>query len=388
MMSKLAMFPYYFPEEIFLEIFCKLPVKSLGKCMCVSKAWNSLIKDPYFISSHVSHQSKLRRTKDNNLFFVMTGRHEAEYSLHSDDQEFRKYAQLEYMPFDNHHSIVGACNGLLCLMDFQFSFDSIFILCNPIIRKSITLPKPCLSSLPYKISVGFGFDSAQNDYKLLKITKKGVLDKYVEVELYSLKRNCWKILAPPKYDLYSDDFMVYVNETVHWIAYERVNNEGSYSCKLLILGFDMRDDVFKEIMLPERLRNLPHQSEIYVIPYDELSSIAVIELGSLHAECDIWVMKKYGVVETWTKMYSLGKLGTEPMPRVLGFRKNGDLILRTYNNLRLVSRDPESHEIDYFGIQGRRTYVCNYTESLVLLDRVIDGAMTENRANYAGNANR
>lgn len=53
--------------------------------------------------------------------------------------------------------------------------------------------------------------------------------------------------------------MVYVNGTVHWIAYERVNNEGSYSCKLLILGFDARDDVFKEIMLPERLRNLPRQ---------------------------------------------------------------------------------------------------------------------------------
>lgn len=185
-MSEQAMFPYYFPEEIFFEIFCKLPVKSLGKCMCVSKAWDSLIKNPYFISSHVNHQSKLRRRNDNNLFFVTTGSHEVDYSLHSDDQEFSKYAQLEYMPFDNHHYIVGACNGLLCLMDFQFSFDSIFILCNPIIRKSIALPKPCLSSLLYKISVGFGFDSAQDDYKLLKNTKKGVLDKYVGVELCSL----------------------------------------------------------------------------------------------------------------------------------------------------------------------------------------------------------
>lgn len=127
---------------------------------------------------------------------------------------------------------------------------------------------------------------------------------------------------------------------------------------------------------------------MYVIPYDELSSIAVIELGSLHAECDIWVMKKYGGVETWTKMYSLGKPGMEPMPRVLGFRKNGDLMLRTCNNLRLVSRDPVGTEIDYFGIQGRRTYVCTYTESLVLLDQEIDDAMTENGANYAGNANR
>ncbi|XWS27968.1 hypothetical protein CRYUN_Cryun25bG0025800 [Craigia yunnanensis] len=389
-MSKQAMIPYHFPDEILFQIFCKLSIKSLGNCMCVCKAWNFLIRKPYFVSSHLNNQSRNSyRNSNSNLFLVITSPHgkkrKVEYSLHFDDQEFSKYTQLQFIPFDSHHYIVGSCNGLLCMWDFQFSFACKFILCNPIIRKFIRLPKPCFCSLPYKISVGFGFDSIRNDYKLLKITKKDVLDKYIEVELYSLNRNSWKILAPQKYDLYSDDFMVFVNGAVHWIACEKVNDHGRSRCKFLLFGFDMGDDVFKEIMLPESLSNLHDGSEMYIVPYRELSSIAVIELVSLYEQCNVWVMKEYGMVETWTKMFSFGIVGTGPMPRVLGFRENGGLILRSYNDQQVVSHDLESNEINNFGIRGIYAYVFSYMESLVLLDRVID-ARSVNGAKYVSNA--
>lgn len=333
-MSKQAMIPYYFPEEILVEIFHKLPVKSLGKCMCVCKAWSILIKTPSFVSSHVPKNST---TNDTNLFLLMTYVPEretkSECSLHFDDHEFSKYALLPHTPFvDVPHYIVGSCNGLLCLvrMVYHFSFDIQFILWNPIIKKCFRVPEPCFCSLPYKISIGFGFDSISgDDYKILKITKKDVLDKYVEVELYSFKTNSWKILAPPKYDLYADDdFMAFANGVVHWVAVERVNNQGHSRCKFLLLGFDMGLEVFKEIMLPECLSNLRDrngQTPISVMPYGELSSIAVIV--SVYDEFNIWVMKKYNMVETWTKMFNLGILGIGSVPRVLGFRKNGGLIL-------------------------------------------------------------
>ena len=43
---------------------------------------------------------------------------------------------------------------------------------------------------------------------------------------------------------------------------------------------------------------------MFGMPYVELSSIVVIELLSLIGEYNIWVMKKYGMVETWTKMFN------------------------------------------------------------------------------------
>lgn len=47
------------PEEILTyNIFCRLPVKSLGQCKCVSKSWNSLISQPQFIKSHLTITSE------------------------------------------------------------------------------------------------------------------------------------------------------------------------------------------------------------------------------------------------------------------------------------------------------------------------------------------
>lgn len=192
-MSEQAMIPYYLPEEIFLQIFRNLPVKSLGKCMCVCKAWNCLIKNPSFISTHLNKQlEKSSRNNSDNLFLVMSrdpgNEFKMRYFLQFDDQEFSKYTQLQHDPFTDKHYIVGCCNGLLCLVDFKLGFNGNFMICNPIIRKSVRLPQPqpCFSGLPHNFTFGFGFDSRRNDYKFLKITKKGGL---ADVQLYSLKKN-------------------------------------------------------------------------------------------------------------------------------------------------------------------------------------------------------
>ncbi|WRX29497.1 F-box domain - like 10 [Theobroma cacao] len=386
-MSKQGIVPCYFPEEILLQIFCNLPTKSLGKCMCVCKAWNCLIKNPSFISTHLNNQlEKSSRNNNHNLFLLITrfpgrGGFKSEYFLHFDDQEFSEYTQLQYGPL-YYHDVVGSCNGLLCLVNLSSSTIRKFMLCNPIIRKCVRLPKPRLGKWPCQATFGFGFDSRRNDYKVLKITKNSVTSN-IKAELYSLKKNLWEILAPPKYDLYSVDYMFFVNGVVHWIGFERMDDDGQSRIKCLLLGFDMSNEVYKKIILPESLSNVPHNhhsrlSRLYVVPYAELSSIAVIE-DCFDGGRTIWVMKKYGVIETWTKMFSFGRLETghaptffSSVPRVLGFRKNGGSMLTACSNWQVFSHDLESNEIENLEIQGDVFYVFSYVESLVLLDQVTD----------------
>ncbi|XP_021287354.1 F-box/kelch-repeat protein At3g23880-like [Herrania umbratica] len=379
-MSKQGIVPCCFPEEILLQIFCNLPIKSLGKCMCVCKAWNCLIKDTSFISSHLNNQfEKCSRNNNHNLLLLITrvrggGGFKSEYFLHFDDQELSEYTQLQYGPL-YYHDVVGSCNGLLCLVNLSSSTIRKFMLCNPIIRKWVRLPRPRLGKWPCQATFGFGFDSRRNDYKVLKITKNSVTSN-IEAELYSLKKNLWEILAPPKYDLYSVDYMFFVNGVVHWIGFERLDDDGQSSIKCLLLGFDMSNEVFKEIILPESLSNVPHShrsrlSRLYVVPYAELSSIAVIE-DCFDGERTIWVMKKYGVIETWTKLFRFGRTETRHVPRVLWLRKNGGSMLTASRNWQVFSHDVESNEIQNLEIQGEVFYVFSYVESLVFLDQVID----------------
>ncbi|KAI5440947.1 hypothetical protein KIW84_010424, partial [Lathyrus oleraceus] len=44
------------PDELIAEVLSLLTVKSLLRLKCVSKSWNSLISDPFFVKIH-SHKS-------------------------------------------------------------------------------------------------------------------------------------------------------------------------------------------------------------------------------------------------------------------------------------------------------------------------------------------
>ena len=43
-----------FPEDVLMDIFARLPVKSLLQFRCVCKSWCNLMKDPIFVTKHVN----------------------------------------------------------------------------------------------------------------------------------------------------------------------------------------------------------------------------------------------------------------------------------------------------------------------------------------------
>lgn len=82
--------------------------------------------------------------------------------------------------------------------------------------------------------------------------------------------------------------------------------------------------------------------------------------------CCVWVMKEYGVAESWTKLYTISI--PERLTRTIGFRKDGEVLLQLRNK-ELVSYDPVTGNVKDLGIFGsiRSFYVGTYVESLVLL---------------------
>ena len=80
-------------------------------------------------------------------------------------------------------------------------------------------------------------------------------------------------------------------------------------------------------------------------------------------------MKEYGVAETWTKLYSIDfgvRLG-----RVIGFKKNGEVLIITSNDKDLLLYKPNSQSIIWDlqkNYESSCFYLDNYVESLVLFD--------------------
>ncbi|KAF2319689.1 hypothetical protein GH714_018022 [Hevea brasiliensis] len=213
-------------------------------------------------------------------------------------------------------------------------------------RKSLRLPEPNVtfethgSYHPY---VGFGFDSHTNDYKVLRIAEFNN-NEMPMIEVYSLIAGSWKFLPTTrqKYNIVQKCKQAFVNGVVHFIAFQE--DEHGDTETMYVPGFDFSDEVFCEFMLPE----------------ESYSPI----------QCSLWEMKKYGDLESWTKLFA--KQG-EAVPRALGLSKSGELLLDFYRSSTkgIVSYDAEKQQSKSINIHNKRGdhFLCTYVESLALLDK-------------------
>ncbi|GFP95417.1 ubiquitin [Phtheirospermum japonicum] len=192
-----------------MQIFVKTSTERQSLC----KYLNSLISDPYFLNLH---------------FAAAPRRHHLVY-----------YESTDYAK-----------------PSFSFHAEQTLALC-----KTLDNPHPNVNGFIRLVgsSRGFGFNQSINDFRVVKILydcgyEPEELDFLSQVLVYDLRTGFWRMIigraAPcfmPKYWTSS----VFVNVVVHWLAYKQLPKlNGKPDC---IMGFDMINEVFKSIELPEKL---------------------------------------------------------------------------------------------------------------------------------------
>ncbi|XP_030944849.1 F-box/kelch-repeat protein At3g23880-like isoform X1 [Quercus lobata] len=370
------------PHEILTNVFVRLPIKSIVTCTAVCKTWKSLIQNPTFISNHLHHSSNNNNNKHPLLLFRHCSLENEHYVLHFDNQDFNEYTRFDDFPFqgqsyDGIFLVVGTCNGLIFLADDLYGHHK-FFLWNPCVRKFVKLPKPnitCFSHDAFDASVGFGFDSKTDDYKVVRLVtleEKGQEGKSPpEVEVYSLSTGKWRMLtaSPPIGAARGRKPEAFVNGALHWVALTKTGN------KFLnfVMVFDLGEEVFREIALPKLSGQNGDEYWVSVSISAYGNSLALFQQGFSINRLRIWVMKDYADASSWTKIISLSDLVfIEGIPRSCipkGFRKSGEVILEMYGGY-LGSRDLKTKEFKDLRIRGYAyTFVDSYVESLVLLDK-------------------
>lgn len=362
----------YLPEEVFTEVLGKLPIKSIVQCAFVCKSWYSLITNPIFITSHLN---LTKSTNINNRSHLLLLRHypenqnEEQYSLRCISNTFDNYSELEcpFKSFYWYFAVVGCCNGVLCLYHFIAPYTKRIVLWNPSIRKSFTLPEP---GITYKShggqmsTFGFGYDSSTNDYKVVRIVYlHSNFGGPPEVELYTLSTCIWRSIAArgTQSKISLGGSHVFMNGAAHWFASNGAEAAGAGN---LIVSFDMADEVFKELMLPDILAYGSLTGDMSFAAPGEFLSV----IHHTHYQCCIWVMKEFGVVESWVKQFNIVLDGG--LTKAFGFRENGEVIMATSEG-DLVLYNPTTKEITNSGIRGTPNsfYLSTSIESLVLLNK-------------------
>ena len=240
-----------------------------------------------------------------------------EYKLFHINDSFSEFQKIEYpcQIRGGGYLDVLDCKGLILFAPLvRKNGLKPLVLWNPAIRMSMTLSQP-----PYKFDgtdsnhrkyliYGFGFDHTSNDYKVLRmvlIAELGIrLSKrpfLSYAELYKLRTGIWETVRVAEDFQYTivDNRPALVNGASHWVGYHKRDMAFDFP-ELVVLLFHMCDEKFRVMKLPNCLSSLN----------DDLTKIGVsgglLSLMEYNSQdTSIWLMKEYGIVESWTKQFTL-----------------------------------------------------------------------------------
>ncbi|KAL3532084.1 hypothetical protein ACH5RR_005605 [Cinchona calisaya] len=290
---------FQLPEDVILEIFSRLPVKSLLRFRSVCKYWC-----PDFVAKHFHHQ-----TNQEKLFVhchhVYDSNHHA-LSFFPDDYLAGISSDFQHhIPTPTSFSaVLGPMDGLVFLYDDH----NLMAIWNPE-TKEVKHLLPLLVQSPassesllslYSPIFGFGKDPSCNDFKIKNYTVSNLC-------------NC---------NTYLDGFY-------YWRA---ISN-----CK--IFAFDVRIEIFSEIKTPDAFKSMQRKLALYK---DCLAIYAYNRRA--HELSDIRVME---VEESRTKKMTVGPLLN--ISSVLGYWKNGEIAIKTRRLRPALFHPDDTKEIRILG---------------------------------------
>ncbi|XP_026420566.1 F-box protein CPR1-like [Papaver somniferum] len=255
-------------------------------------------------------------------------------------------------------SFIGSCNGILCFCRFDYvNSVTLCLLWNPSTQEF----KDIVHKEPYSIkevmAYGFGYDHKIDDYKLILMFQ---FNFNSEIHVYTLGSSSWKIIGnTPRVhrgtgaDTYS---LKLLNGSMHWVARKVVVTGDQQTVTKVIVSFDIAEEKTKEIQIPIATCLLVEEEY-------KLRNVELVALGNeLHLSVvsgkasdifELWVMEDYGVVDSWTKLFSISNnwgWGT-----LLSFDKSGKILLFTghCSQGNQVKKTLVSYDLRY----GRSTFL-------------------------------
>ncbi|KAG7600517.1 F-box domain [Arabidopsis suecica] len=190
------------PVDILIDIFSRVPAKSIARFRCVSKSWESILRRPDFTELFLS----VARPR---FFFAFTVNKES--FVFSAPQPQNPYdnsslsivaTPYKYFPKDfsiGTFNIKATLRGLVFL---QWGRKS-RVICNPVTGESITLPKVKATGVGESY---FGFDPISKQFKVLCMTwsRYGTPNTHRILTLETGKR-LWRTIQDPVLPHYSID---------------------------------------------------------------------------------------------------------------------------------------------------------------------------------------
>ncbi|RHN79079.1 putative F-box domain-containing protein [Medicago truncatula] len=320
--------PVFFSDDLLVEILSLLSVKSLLRFRCVSKSWNALISDPFFVKFH------LKRSKSQNQHLTLVTFHvkfikvvtthnrysERYYTYDSYDRlevDENDYSFIPYpisclldnlsitlvadphslLKLNDFANIVGSCNGLICLTNKHpidaSCYEYRFRLWNPATRKISQIIGSFRDVNGFIFN--FGCDNSTGTFKVVASCD-----------------NVWRNIEsfpviPLRVNFRDSEYAdVFLNGTLNWLAVQNDVPITRYSHlavkditveQIVIVSLNLGTETYNQYRLPQGFAEVPLIEPTVGV----LGDCLCFSYSYKRTNLIIWQMKEFGVDESWTQ---------------------------------------------------------------------------------------
>ncbi|XP_004298211.1 PREDICTED: F-box/kelch-repeat protein At3g23880 [Fragaria vesca subsp. vesca] len=267
-----------FEPGITRDILLRLPVEALNRFEHVCKPWQALVQN-----ININRRRLLYATMAKPLLSIQ---YEA-LNKEVIDSAIKEVHSSNIVEPNTDVTLLGSCHALVLLEKDEI----LLLLWNPSTGETRVFPKPALQEKDL-IFHGLGYDPSTEDYKII-LGHSDPLKTVIEV--FSVKRNAWRTYIDLECGKQSMQDLqgCYLNGAIHWINISFMKSS--------IISFSLADNRFEETLpLPDLG---PDRSfELTCLGIGTAKNRLFVYSGPDCSCLSIWVMKEFGVGESWTRV--------------------------------------------------------------------------------------
>uniref|UniRef100_A0A803MP53 F-box domain-containing protein n=1 Tax=Chenopodium quinoa TaxID=63459 RepID=A0A803MP53_CHEQI len=218
------------PQDMWTDIFLKLPVKTLLRLRGVYKSWAQIIDSPAFITEHC--QSFNENSYKNRLLLI---------ERIAISESFGQVIKVVKSTFEEIALITMVHRNCIIrdVLNALFLFQE-----NGVTQKLFIL----------------GFDPSCKDYKIIGFRAKdkiSIKELSPNIKVYSCNNNCWKIKTVQVNDAKSYGTVLlhqhyFCQGAAHWMMSDGARKKDGEFKYTHVLSFDFRREEFRCVELPDR----------------------------------------------------------------------------------------------------------------------------------------
>ncbi|XP_010422005.1 PREDICTED: F-box protein At2g21930-like [Camelina sativa] len=288
----------HIPFDLIPKILKGLPAKSLARFLCLSKQYESIIRNSDFMRSYFIKSST--RPQTQSLIFTCEDksnrkRHFFSVGIRGDSSSYVATYHMKCL-LHWYTTVAPSVHGLIC-----YGPPRKLMVYNPSTRRSVTLPE--IDSRRLDIYHYYlGYDPINEDYIVMCMTKCRSLVP-LELRVLTLRKNgnSWRMIQDCPSDHSPLPLDICINGVLYYEAY--LDTDPFLQNKHQgVMSFDVRSEKFELIRVPETAAEFTKMTR-----YEGKLAVMSFKPAGLSCTCriDLWVLEDAAKHEWCNKVFAL-----------------------------------------------------------------------------------